>query len=127
MFWRKKKAKKKKAPEERRKEPRQQDASEIVLEYEDPERSGAGKKIYYARARDASPGGLKVLSDIPFPPGSVFDIKLKSGRTGKSIQARGKVRWTSPPRPGKPYEIGVEFIETPIRSIMDLLEHIYRG
>lgn len=127
MFWRRKKAKKEKAPEEKRKEPRQADSSEIVIEYEDPERPGMGKKIYHARAKDASPGGLRILSEIPFPIGFVFDIKLKSHRTGKSIQARGRVKWSSSPQRGKAYEIGVEFIETPIRSIMDLLEHIYKG
>jgi len=127
MFWRRKKEKKKRAPGEKRKEPRQADSSEIVLEYEDLEGLAPGKKIYYARAKDASPGGLRILSEIPFPVGFVFDIKLKSHRTGKSIEARGRVKWSTSPPPGKAYEIGVEFIETPIRSIMDLLEHIYKG
>lgn len=127
MFWRRKKAKKKRAPEERRKEPRQEDSSELVLEFEDLERPGGEKKVCPARAVNASPGGLKIQSPIPFALGSTCEIKLKSRRTGKSILARGRVKWVSSPEPGKPYEVGVEFAETPIRSIMDLLEHIYKG
>jgi len=127
MFWRKKKAKKKKTEAERRKEPRQEDSSEIVLEFEDPESPGTGKRVCYARAIDASPGGLRIQSEVPFPAGAPFKIKLKSKRTGKSIQARGKVLWTNDPEPGRAYEMGLEFVETPIRSIMDLLEHIYKG
>lgn len=126
MFW-KRKARKRKKPEDRRKEPRQEDLSEIVIEYTDAEDTMMGKRVYQARARNASPGGLKFQSAVPYVPGAIVDIKLQSRRTGKLIQAKGKVRWVSSPAEGETYEVGVEFVETPIRSIMDLLEHIYKG
>ncbi len=126
MFW-KRKARKRKKPEDRRKEPRQEDLSEIVIEYTDAEDTRMGKRVYQARARNASPGGLKFQSAVPYVPGAIVDIKLQSRRTGKLIQAKGKVRWVSSPAEGEAYEVGVEFVETPIRSIMDLLEHIYKG
>lgn len=127
MFWRRKKARKKKAVEERRKEPRLEDSSEIAIEYEDLESPGGGKRIYTTRARDASPGGMKIHSEIPFPPSTGLEIRLKSRRTGKSIEVHGRVKWMRRQKPEGLYEIGIEFIETPIRSIMDLLEHIYKG
>lgn len=126
MFW-KRKARKRKKPEDRRKEPRQEDFSDIVIEYTNPEDARTGKRVCQARARNASPGGLKFQSEVSYVPGAIVDIKLQSQRTGKLIQAKGKVRWVSSPAAGEAYEIGVEFVETPIRSIMDLLEHIYKG
>ncbi len=126
MFW-KRKIKKTKKPEDRRKEPRQEDSSEVIIEYMDPENTRMGRRVYQARARNASPGGLKFQSEISYLPGAIIDIKLQSKRTGKLIQAKGKVRWVSSPAAGEAYEIGVEFVETPLRSIMDLLEHIYKG
>lgn len=126
MFWKKRKRKKRREGQERRREPRSEDGCTITLSPREPNarRSSA---LYYARTKDASPSGLKIDTDVPFPLGTVLAIKLQSPRTRQLIQALGEVKWVTPYENGRSFEVGLEFVETSVRSIMDLLEHIYRA
>jgi hypothetical protein len=128
MFW-KKKSKKKKTPsgKERRREPRLEDTNDISIEPCQPEKLGIEERMYHARTKNASPSGLKVQSEVQFPVDTLLNIKLKSPKTGKLIQATGKVKWVTRLEEGEAFEIGVEFVDTSINTIMDLLEHIYKG
>lgn len=127
MFW-KKKEKKKNLPaeEERRIEPRLDDHSEISIELE-AEEPGRRTRLYYGRAKDASPSGLRVQTDVQFPISTRIDIKLQSTRTGKLIQAKGIVKWVRFLKDQRCYEIGIEFAETPVKTIMEIIDHIYRA
>jgi hypothetical protein len=128
MFW-KKKSKKKKTPsgKERRREPRLEDTNDISIEPCQAEKLGIEERMYHARTKNASPSGLKVQSEVQFPVDTLLNIKLKSPKTGKLIQATGKVKWVTRLEEGEAFEIGVEFVDTSINTIMDLLEHIYKG
>jgi predicted metallo-beta-lactamase superfamily hydrolase len=57
----------------------------------------------------------------------VLSIKLQSSRTRRLIQAAGEVKWVTPISDGQSFEIGLEFVETSARNIMDLLDHIYKA
>jgi len=130
MFWfRKKKPKTKKIPsgKEKRREPRLEDTSELTIEPRQPESLGLEKRIYYARTKNASPSGLKVECEVLFPVDTVLDIRLPSSKTGKLIQAGGKVKWVTRLEEKRVFEMGVEFVDTSISAIMDLLEHLYKG
>jgi hypothetical protein len=126
MFWKKRRKKKGRADLERRREPRTEDGCTITLTPQDRPGHLRQKVLFYGRAKNASPSGLKVDCDVRFPVGTVLSIKLQSPRTRQLIKASGKVKWVEPTADGQAYEIGLEFVETSMRSIMDLLEHIYK-
>jgi hypothetical protein len=127
-FW-KKKTRKSKIPsgKEQRREPRLEDVNELTIEPREAEKLGLERRKYYARTRDASPSGLKLECEVPFPVDTALDIRLQSPKTRKLIQATGKVKWVTELEEGKAYEIGLEFVDTSISAIMDLLEHIYKA
>jgi hypothetical protein len=128
MLWRRKRKKRTRVPrDERRREPRSEDLNQVTLEPHGELPSGLGKGVYYAQSRDASPSGLKVETDVEFPPGTRVLIKLKSPKTRKLIQATAKVVWVQPLKEGRGYRTGLEFSEMSLQAIMDFLEHIYRA
>ncbi len=127
MFWKKRRERKKREGLERRREPRSEDGCTITLTPRDRPARGGSPVLYYARTKDASPSGLRIDTDIPFPVGTVLSIKLQSPRTHQLIQAAGEVKWVTPFDNGRSFEVGLEFVQTSVRSIMDLLDHIYRA
>ena len=127
MFWRKRKKKESVPDLDRRREPRSEDGCTVTLS---PRYAAGGrgeKTLYYGRTKNASPSGLKIDCDVQFPVGTILSIKLQSPRTRRLIQASGQVKWAIANAEGEGYEIGLEFTETSVRSIMDLLEHIYKS
>jgi len=125
-FWKKMRPKRPLADVERRREPRFEDASTVILTPRDS--SGRGRPtLYYARALNASPSGLKIDCEVPFPLATVLSIRLESPRTRRLIQAAGEVKWVTPIEGERHYEIGLEIVDTSVRNIMELIEHIYKA
>ena len=127
MFWKKWKKKGGRADLDRRREPRREDGCTITLTRRNSTGRGGEKVIYYGQTKNASPSGLKIDCDVQFPVGTVLSIKLQSPRTRRLIQASGEVKWVTPNADGQSFEVGLEFVETSVRNIMDLLEHIYKS
>jgi Tfp pilus assembly protein PilZ len=127
MFWKKRKKKGRGAGLDRRREPRREDECTITLTRRDSTDHRGAKTIYYGRTKNASPSGLKIDSDVSFPVGTIVSIKLQSPKTRRLIQATGEVKWVTPIGEGQSFEIGLEFVETSVGSIMDLLDHIYKA
>lgn len=126
MFWRRRK-KDRDGDLDRRREPRSQDGFPITLTPRDKPGRGGEKVLYYARTRNASPSGLSIDCDVAFPVGTVLSIKLLSPRTRQLIHASGEVKWVTPLTDSQSYEIGIEFVETSVRHILELLDHIYKA
>jgi len=127
MFWKKRKKKASGHDLDRRKEPRSEDGCRITLTPRDNTSRRGEKALYYGQAKNASASGLKIESDVKFPMGTLLSIKLQSPKTRQLIQATGMVKWVTQIGDGQSFEIGLEFVDTPIRSIMDLLDHIYKA
>ncbi|HUU36838.1 MAG TPA: PilZ domain-containing protein [Candidatus Desulfaltia sp.] len=127
MFWKKRRIKRRRLPPDRRREPRFADGVEINLVPQETAGVRGDKRSYYARTKNASPSGLKVESADPIPVGTILTVRLHSPKTRKDIRATAEVKWLTPVGDGKAYEIGLEFVKTTINSIMDLVEHIYKG
>ncbi len=123
MFWKKKRKKVNKPPqEERRREPRHADMTKIMLEPRgDPERG-----TYYAWTKDATASGLRIEAEAQFPVGTVLNLRLESPKTRRLIQAVARVQWITPIENEKAFEMGLEFMDTPVKVILDLLDHIYK-
>lgn len=129
MLFKRRKRKRRARPsgEDRRREPRTEDLSQVTLEPQGELPPGLGRGVYYAQTRDASPSGLRVEADLEFPAGTRVLIKLKSPKTHKTIQALATVKWAEKPADGPAFRMGLEFIETSVEMILDLLEHIYKA
>lgn len=127
MFLKRRRIKRRRSPPDRRREPRFADGVEIVLTKEETPEGSRGHRSYYARTKDASPSGLKVESEDPIPVGSVLSVSLKSPKTRKDIRATAEVKWLVPRGDGELYEMGLEFVKTSVRTIMDLVDHIYKS
>lgn len=127
MFLKRRRIKRPRRPSNRRREPRFSDGVEIVLTKEERPGGPRAFRNYYARTKDASPSGLKVESEDPIPVGTVLSINLRSPKTRKDIRATAEVKWLITRGDGEMYEIGLEFVNTTVRSIMDLMEHIYKS
>jgi hypothetical protein len=127
-FWKKKPAQTKiRKGQERRREPRLEDMNALTIEPRQPEKLGVQQGSYLAKTKNASASGLMVECEIRFPLNTPLSIKFESQKTGKTIQAEGIVRWATRIEEGDVFEMGVEFTNTPIRTIMDFLEHIYKA
>jgi PilZ domain len=127
VFWKKRKKKVEYDELNRRREPRSEDGFAITLAPRDSQGRRGKKNLFYGRTLDASPSGLKVDCDVQFPVGTVLSIGLQSPRTGQLIKASGEVKWVRPTADNRGYDMGLEFVETSMRTILDLLEHIYKA
>jgi len=127
VFWKKRKKKKGWDDLNRRREPRSEDGFTITLVPRDSPGRRGKKALIYARTVDASPSGLKIDCDVQFPVGTVLSIMLQSPRTRQLIKASGEVKWVRPTADSRGYDMGLEFVETSMRTILDLLEHIYKA
>jgi hypothetical protein len=127
MFWKKKRIKRHRLPSDRRREPRFADGIEVILLPTETINFSGKKQSYYVKARDVSPSGLRVESTDPIPAGTVLSIKLQSPKTRRDIRATAEVKWSNALGDGEAYEIGLEFVKTNVHTIMDFVEHIYKG
>ena len=127
LFRRRKKKRARRVEDERRREPRTEDLNQVTLEPQGELSPGLGRGVYYAQTKDASPSGLRVETDVRFPAGTQVLVKLTSPKTRKVIQARAAVKWSDNLAGGSGFGTGLEFVETPVETILDLLEHIYKA
>ena len=127
LFRRRKKKRARRSADERRREPRTEDLNQVTLEPQGELPPGLGRGVYYAQTKDASPSGLRVETDVNFPAGTQVLVKLASPKTRKLIQARAAVKWAEKLEGGSGFGTGLEFVETPVETILDLLEHIYKA
>jgi hypothetical protein len=127
MFWKKKRIKRHRLPSDRRREPRFADGIEVILLPTETVNFSGKKQSYYVKARNVSPSGLRVESTDPIPAGTVLSIKLQSPKTRRDIRATAEVKWSNALGDGEAYEIGLEFVKTNVHTIMDFVEHIYKG
>ncbi len=107
---------------ERRRDPRIAEEKDIVMEVIAPE---AGETQLAAKTLDISVGGARLESAADVQPESLVRLNLPSDQLGKWIQVTGKIRWVKKAEEGKVVEIGLEFIDVPPETVLDLMEHIY--
>jgi hypothetical protein len=127
MLWKRRRIKRRRLPPDRRREPRFAEGVEIHLVLKDSAGVGGDNRSLYVLAKDVSPSGLRVESAEQLPVGTVLTVKFQSPKTRKDIRATAEVKWSAPAGTGETYEIGLEFVETSVHSIMDFIEHIYKA
>lgn len=136
MFWEKIFKKKKEDQEEgwlkrtrkdRRRDPRVEEEKEVILEVVNSRSlNEQERRQLMARSLDISVGGIRLEAAEEFSPESLIRLKIPSDQLGKWIQVFGRVRWIRKTEEERIIELGLEFIDTPPETVLDLMEHIYR-
>ena len=70
--------------------------------------SGSGEPWREVKAVNLSAGGMRLLSDVPFPEGSLIDVRFTVPTMEKSMELKGCVAWMKTPAVGV-VETGVAF------------------
>jgi c-di-GMP-binding flagellar brake protein YcgR len=117
----------KKTRSDRRRDPRIEEEKEVILEIVNSRSlNEQEKKQLLARSHDISVGGIRLEAAEEFAPESLIRLKIPSDQLGKWIQVFGRVRWIKKIEEQRIIELGLEFIDTPPETVLDLMEHIYR-
>jgi Tfp pilus assembly protein PilZ len=110
---------------EKRKESRKKEENKITIAPHYPDSPSQEEKTVLAFTQDISPGGVRVITDTPFPVGTDVEIKIVLSRTRDVIDLYGKVRWASNISGEDLFEMGIEFMDVDRNKSMLLLKHIY--
>jgi len=111
--------------DEKRKEKRVLDERKLNLQVIDSGKEApAFEGTLNALTMDISMGGLRFISHVDLPVGTLLKIGFSS-KTRKSIMVMGRVRWRRVIFDGEAFEIGIEFEEPAPEKIVLLLEHLY--
>lgn len=109
---------------EKRKEKRLDEENKVILR---PLSDKSGEdEVYYAFSEDISPGGLKIIADIPFSVKTRFEVEVALPGEKRIIKGIAEVRWVKTKPEGDIYEMGLEFVELDNQNRIHLLEHVYR-
>jgi len=74
-------------------------------------KNGTDVQVHQCRSKDISFGGLKILSHISLPLGTVKSIAIDLGKPRGSIKARAEVRWCLEIDETPTYYLGMKLVE----------------
>jgi c-di-GMP-binding flagellar brake protein YcgR len=112
---------------DRRQEVRVEGEHRIVLNLRPDPGPGTGGTEFVGLTRDLSAGGIRVLTDAPWPIDARVAIKLVLRRPRRLISGFGRVRWVKPLYEKDVFEMGLEFTELAPEGLAAVLEHLYRA
>jgi len=116
----------KKVPKERRKDSRIKEEDKVVIELLSNADLPEQKRVLNALTKDISPGGVRVMTNVNLPVGTLLRLEIGLARRRKLIQAVGTVRWARSIYEEELFELGVEFTQISPEDKFALLEHTYR-
>lgn len=112
---------------DRRREVRVAGEHRVVLDLppgEEPVASG-GEFVYLTS--DLSAGGIRVLTDTPWPVDARVSIELALRRPRRLVSGSARVRWVRPLHEKDIYEMGLEFTELAPEGLAAVLEYLYHA
>jgi c-di-GMP-binding flagellar brake protein YcgR len=114
------------SPRRWRREARVSGEDKVVIELLTNGRPPLEKTTVNALTKDISPGGVRIMSDVSLPLGTLIKMEIALRQRRRLIQATGIVRWTRSVYEEDLFEMGVEFKDISPDYKMSLLEHTYR-
>ncbi len=121
-----KKRKEAKLPKERRKDSRMNEEDKVVVEFLSSVDVPPEKRSLNALTKDISPGGVRLMTNMNLPVGTLIKLEIGLAKRRKLIQAVGCVRWSRSVYEEELFELGVEFTQISPEDKFVLLEHTYR-
>jgi uncharacterized protein (TIGR02266 family) len=70
-----------------------------------------GDTFLYSRSSNVSEMGIFLLSETPFPPGSVLELEFAAPGSRRPIRVTGQVRWVETGREDTEAGMGIQFID----------------
>jgi len=111
---------------ERRKDFRRPEENKVILKYVPPEAAPEGGRLLTGVATNTSAGGMKIVIGEAIPPDALVNVEFSLPEKEKPMDLKGRVKWIWTLEEGKTYEVGLEFIDPPTESLLDLLEYTYK-
>ena len=112
--------------DEKRIAPRLEEENEVTISVISSRKNIPKEKIRYNYIKDISVSGAKLQTDILLPVDTLLMIEMTLKNLGQKIIAIVKVKWAKIIIADESYEVGVEFVNTPICAIKKLEDYISR-
>jgi hypothetical protein len=112
--------------DEKRIAPRLEEEHEVAISVISGRKNILKEKIIYDHIKDISISGAKLRTNIFLPVDTLLMIEMTLKNLGQKIIAIVKVKWAKIISDDGSYEVGVEFVNTPIYAIKKLEDYISR-
>jgi hypothetical protein len=112
--------------DEKRKAARLEEENEVTISVISEEENTPKEKIIYNYIKDISVSGAKLQTNILLPVDTLLMIEMIIKNLQQKIIAIVKVKWVKIIIDDESYEVGVEFVNTPIYAIKKLEDYISR-
>lgn len=112
---------------DRRREVRIAGEHRIVMNLRSDSGPGAGGAEFVSLTSDLSAGGLRVLTDAPWPLDARVAVELALRRPRRLVSGFCRVRWVKPLYEKEVFEMGLEFTDLQPEGLAAVLEHLYRA
>jgi len=109
---------------EKRKAKRVKKESKVTITIISKGKLPPGKKVSYHLTKNISTLGIKIRANAFIPINTRLKIQLSLTNPPKLFNAFGRVRWIKSQYSDEWFELGVEFVDTPLESIKALKEQI---
>jgi uncharacterized protein (TIGR02266 family) len=110
---------------EKRKEKRVEEEIKVAIKLLPEDKYKHDKNVVHALTKDISSGGVKIVTDKLLPVDTMMKLELTLAKIRKLVEVTAKVRWVNRLYDDDVFEMGLEFVDTPAKSVMLLLEYIY--
>jgi hypothetical protein len=111
--------------EDKRKEKRVKEENKLICEIISNNKNLNCKRIFYTLTKDISLGGVNIRTDTFLPVDTMVKMELSLPKMHKMVCVRGKVKWVKSIYEGEVFEIGLEFVDTPVNIITSLIGQLY--
>lgn len=112
--------------QERRRESRIKEEDKVLIELLTNGQTPEDKSIVNALTKDISPGGVRIMTDVHLPAGTLLKLEIVLSQRRRRLRAAGIVRWARSVYGEDLFEMGIEFSQISPEDKMLLLEHTYR-
>ena len=112
--------------DEKRIAPRLEEENEVIISLISSRKKLPKEKIIYDYIKDISVSGAKLQTNTFLPVDTLLMIEVTLKTLQQKIIAIVKVKWVKIIIDGKSYEVGMEFVNTPIYAIKKLEDYISR-
>ena len=110
--------------EEKRIAPRLEEENEVTISVISSRKNLPKEKIIFNYIKDISVSGAKLQTNTFLPVDTLLMIEVTLKTLQQKIIAIVKVKWVKIIIDGKSYEVGMEFVNTPIYAIKKLEDYI---
>jgi c-di-GMP-binding flagellar brake protein YcgR len=109
---------------DKRKEERLKEKNAAIITIISGKENSADKEILYTYTRDISLLGARIRAKILLPVGTYLNMELILKDLQEMINVLAKVKWIRSIIENEYYEVGVEFINTPLDAFTKLWNYI---